>query len=371
MRNIKVGTVTSNADPTRQGLLAVQFDGDLPGSTWVWYGTPYAGGHHSGFGAIPEVGTRILACKPENDTDYHFLSCTTAPSSNKSYQGRPAFADFVSTGNLGFNPKLYNFSPVPMSYGITTPLKNQILLKDDRNTQRRNTGIRLKSQKGKVIALNDSPGVDAVIIANGTKMAGIKITDSKVQEGIVGANSIYSACQGTSTNLSRKGSVVLEVGMGGNEMVLINKSGVKHGKAPYDKSAGNIKIKSDNGNIIIETYDVEGGVFIDARGSEESTVQVRSRGNVGVFASRGIDLRSAGEINIEADEDINMIGKAINIKATDGNTTIVGDNIELNPPLSDITTDMSIQLNNWDQMKNVDGNYSFFNEDTLEDLSEN
>ncbi len=355
MENIKVGTVTSNADPTRQGMIAVQFDGELPGSVWVWYGTPYGGGHHSGFGAIPEVGTRVLCCKPENDPSYHFLSCTTAPTQNSEIQGRPVFEDEATSKNIGFNPKLYNFASIPMSYGITTPLKNQILLKDDRNSARMNPGIRLKSATGKVVALNDAPGVDAIVLKTGNEMAGIKITENKVKEGIVGPNSIYSACKGSSTTVSREGNITLEVGTNGREIQLVNKSSVKHGEAPYNKSSGNIRIISDNGNIIIETYDVEGGVFIDTKGGDDSTVQVRSRGNVGVFASKGIAMRSAGDVNIK--------GANVNIQSD------AGGKIELNPTF-DVDDNMSIQLNNYDQMKNEDGNYSFFDEDKLEDLSE-
>lgn len=371
MESIRVGTVVSNADPTRQGMIAVQFDGEgQSGAVWVWYGTPYGGGHHSGFGAIPEKGTRVLCCKPENDTSYHFLSCTTAPTPMSEVEGRPAFEDYVSTTNLGFNSKLYNFAPIPMSYGITTPLKNQILLKDDRNSERMNTGIRLKSQTGKVVALNDSPGVDSIIIKTGNEMAGIKITENNVNESTVGPNSIYSACKGSSTMVSREGNIVLEVGTNGKEIQLVNKSSVKHGKAPFNKNSANIRIMSDNGNIIIETYDVEGGVFIDNHGGKDSTVQVRSRGDVGVFASQGISLRSAGEINIEADEDINIKGgKAINIEA-ENDTTVIGAKIHLNPPSSDITTDMSIQLNNHDQMLNENGDYEFFDEVSLEGLNE-
>ena len=361
MENIRVGTVTDNADPTRRGMIAVSFDGSIDGSEWVWYGTPYGGGHHSGFGAIPEVGTRVLCCKPDNDNSYHFLSCTTAPSPMQGHTGRPVFEDFVTTDNLGFNPKLYKFSPAPMSYGITTPLKNQILLKDDRNSERMDMGVRVKSQTGKTLSLNDSPGVDAIILSTGNQMAGIKITEGKVKEGIVGPNSIYSACKGSSTMVSREGNIVLEVGSNGKELQLVNKSSVKHGKAPYNKASANIKIRTDNGNIIIETFDVDGGVFIDNKGGPDSTVQVRSRGNVGVFASQGINLRSAGEVNIEADENINIMShKDVNIK---------GSKIKLNDP-DHPDTDMSIKLNNWDQMKNEDGNYSFFSEDSLEDLNE-
>ena len=364
MDNIKIGTVMSNADPTRQGMLSVNFDGTPLGSEWVWYGTPYSGGSHSGFGAIPEIGTRVICCKPKNDTAYHFLSCTTAPTPNSEIQGRPVFGDGVST-TLGFNPKLYNFTAVPMSYGITTPLNNQILLKDDRNQDRMNTGIRLKSQTGKVIALNDSPGTNSIVIKTGNELAGIKITETKPKEGIGGSASIYSACQGSSTTVSRAGNVILEVGTKGEEIVLHNKSSVKNGTAPYNKSSANIRIRSDNGNIVIETYDVKGGIFIDNKGGPESTVQVRSRGNVGVFASEGINLRSAGDINIK--------GANVNIQSGPGGK------IDLNPQDEDdniinLDNNMKIQLNNWDQMKNDghpdypdESNYEFF-DDELEDI---
>jgi len=354
MDNIKIGTVISNADPTKQGMIAVHFDGTIEGFEWVWYSSPYSAGSHAGFGAIPEVGTRVLCCKPKNDPAYHFLSCTTAPSPNSEILGRKSPSEVESTYTLGFNPKLYNFAPIPMSYGITTPLNNQILLKDDRNEQKMNPGIRLKSAAGKVVALNDAPGVDAIILKTGNELAGIKITQDKVKEGLVGANSIYSACKGSSTMVSREGNIVLEVGTNGEEIILANKSSTKHGQAPYNKSSANIRILSDNGNIIIETYDVKGGIFIDNKGGPESTVQVRSRGNVGVFASEGINMRSTGDVNIK--------GANVNIQSDTDN----GGTIELNPT-DNIDENMKIQLNNWDQMKDEDHNYEFF-DDTLEDL---
>ena len=204
-----------------------------------------------------------------------------------------------------------------------------------------NTGIRLKSQTGKVIALNDAPGTDSIVIKTGNELAGIKITETKPKEGIGGSASIYSTSQGSSTTVSKAGNIILEVGTKGDEITLHNKSSVKNGTAPYNKSSANIRILSDNGNIIIETYDVKGGIFIDNKGGPDSTVQVRSKGNVGVFASEGINLRSAGDVNIK--------GANVNIQSDGGKG-------ELNPTF-DVDDNMEIQLNNWDQMKDEDYNY--------------
>tara|TARA_R110000824_G_scaffold145067_1_gene313310 strand:- start:505 stop:987 length:483 start_codon:yes stop_codon:yes gene_type:complete len=154
--------------------------------------------------------------------------------------------------------------------------------------------------------------------------------------------------------VSREGNIILEVGTNGEEIVLTNKSSTKHGKAPLNKSSANIRIISDNGNIIIETYDVSGGIFIDNKGGPDSTVQIRSRGNVGVFASEGINMATVGAINIQ--------GSSVNIQSDTDN----GGTIELNPNF-DVDDNMKIQLNNWDQMKDEDSNYEFF-DDALEDI---
>jgi len=339
---IYIGTVLSRVDELAVGKLSVRIDGLSDNSKDgkpVQYTTPYGGNNHAGFGAIPEKGTRVLVCKPVNDPNFYYFGSVVEPSYTQLVKDRGNMYPFGATSLLGYNPHEYKFSRIPQTYGMTSPMKNSILLKDSRNSEADDKGVVLKASGGQMIKLDDSSANDCIMIKNKSGEAHIKIQNN-IAGGLQGPQGINIKCVGT-LNLETKSSQINMKVIDGKDLTIENLSTEGQHVNDNDRKTANIYINTTRGDVMITSKNKHGGVYVDSEGSN-SVVQVRSQGKAQIYAAKGINMYSANDINIK--------GKDVNIQST--------GRINLNDPATDKNLDnkMAVKKHRYDMGHEDDKN---------------
>lgn len=295
--NIKLGKVVSNTDFLNLGRLMVQCD--LESAITVKYTSPYLANKSGGFIAIPEVGSQILICKPDNAEDWFYIGSTP----------EPGFGEILGTGfdktkeGPLFDKRIYRARTSPQRQVFSSPKGNKLVLSDEYRADYANIKVALESSQGKKIELNDSPEIDSVIIRDETGQARIKI--SSTSNGPTAAKSIEIECLGPLNLISRQSEIRLHV-VDGKEINIINESTGAQRGGSSDSTPGNINVISKNGDINMTVKSKNGIIRLDAEGEEGHIV-----------------LDSKGTVQISGD-------KGVSILSNDGDVTIEGNNIFLN-----------------------------------------
>ena len=300
---------------------------DKTGTVNVKYVSPYAGGPTAGQVMIPEAGTQILYCLAENDADqeYYYLGSIIDPEydiiQEQAFVG-PLVAP-NKTESTGVRPLSmphddydYAFNNQSTSYGIRTPMGNQMVIREGRDLVRDQKGIYLQTSKGHKIEMSDSKNTSMLRLAGAGERAGLEITgyDEHVMQG----KSPHSAYLHASNNvdiLATNGGMGLTVVDGKNIDIMNTSTGSK--KTPLApqfaaREAGNINITTAAGDIRIRSQG--NGVFIDCidNGDPATTgasFQVRSNNKIHLYSDKGIDIKSGGDVNIVG-ENVNIESKA-------------------------------------------------------------
>ena len=354
------GKVMSKRDILGEGMLSVcptGSDCDDPTSMISVKDTSfYQGGPHAGAVFIPEYGTEITYGKCENDLEgeWYMIACVMKPNRDKVQVGNPMPSD--QNPELGA-PNLYPHDPddgkynsQSMSYGITSPLGHHMLMVEGRNNKSDIKGIRIETAEDRGITLDDSSKAKRVNVHSAFQNSYLVLTDSRCSdmEGkFLGPES---------ANLHAKRNVELESDQGqmkisvkdGKNLIISNSSTQSHAPMlltnPDDQffgKSGSVIIEADRGDISITNHG--NGVFIDCLGAQQengstgASFQVRSANKIHLYSENGIDIKSAG--------DINMVGANVNIKAFDYTTQTPG-NINLNSSINDPNDSIAIRKTN-------------------------
>ena len=108
-----------------------------------------------GFVAIPEVGTTVLIIRPDNSSEYFYMSTIADnPTSDNATINSPVLPN---------EAEAYDFRGVPMGLGLFSPKGHKLAMVDSYNPESFNIKIEMKSHLGKSIVLNDSPEADCII----------------------------------------------------------------------------------------------------------------------------------------------------------------------------------------------------------------
>jgi len=327
----------------------------------VKYQSFYIGGEYAGAVFIPEAGTEITYDKCVNDpnNEWFFVGCVMKPSRDKVQLGKPTPSD--ENPDLGA-PGLYphdsedgKFNAQSMAYGIRTPLGHQILMQEGRNPDEDVKGITIESAGGRGVRVDDSSKAKRVNVHSQSNSANLVLTDNRVSdlEGkMLGPESAHLYARRNVMIDAQEGDMKLQIKDGLN-IVISNSSTQSHAPIsiftadPINNpeyllgKSGNVIIESDRGDISIRNHG--NGVFIDCMGGQQedgstgASFQVRSANKIHLYAQNGIDIKSAG--------DINMVGRNINLQAYDyvNNTPGV---INLNPTVFSPNSYMAIRKTN-------------------------
>tara|TARA_R110002020_G_scaffold275030_1_gene490282 strand:- start:20 stop:955 length:936 start_codon:yes stop_codon:yes gene_type:complete len=216
-----------------------------------------------------------------------------------------------------------------MDYGITTPLKNSLILKDQRNPDQKidNKGVSLRAgEGGHELHLDNSSKTSGVKLHSKGQGAFLNMTADEAADPALGPAGAKLKARRNLTLHSDEGNLNATIADGGN-ITIKNNSTTSHAGGPFpEDQSGSVKIKAVNGDIHISC---EGnGIFIDALGSEKldgttgASVQIRSKNKIALFSENGIDLKSAADINIK--------GRNVNLQSE----TALGGRVNLNPTTS-------------------------------------
>lgn len=315
---ICVADVVSCFDVEQRGIfLAYSKDvHDVPFE--VTYVTPYAVQNEAGFVAVPEEGTTILVCQPENAQKWFYLGSTFERSmeqgTNKILDTTYRYPDKTITRARGRPQKV-----------ILQDIKgNKLTLSSEYNPKYVNIKAQLESSLGKKLTLSDSPDKNCIMLKT-EHGDGLKITSRP--DVVSAARAVELESKGPHTYISRESSIDLRIN-DGKDITLENKStGIRvDPTAPLE--FGNINLVSENRDINLTTKGFAGRIFLDSLGAG-GHIQLDSEGSITIWATGAVkikcgslDIKSDTSVNIEAGTNLSL--KAANAVNIQGNTTNVG-----------------------------------------------
>lgn len=296
---IKLAEVKDNTDLSRRGVFRVQEE-SYAGTIPVKYVTPYWASFNGGFVAIPEVGSLVLICQPENDLGWYYLGSVynTRRASALAEEG-----DLIKERDILPDAQIYKARGIPQRQTFLSPRKNGLILSDEYNPDYFNIKTTLRSSTGKRFELIDSPLIDAIIMRN-EHHDHIKI--STTANGSHAARTIEAETQGPVRVISRESSIDVHV-EDGKEINITNHSTGAKRISEEDSTPGNINIYSRNRDINLTVDADDGVIYLQSTGQNSHIVLV-----------------SEGTIDIQGK-------KGVNITSQNGDVTVQGQTINLNP----------------------------------------
>lgn len=189
-----------------------------------------------------------------------------------------------------------------------TPLGNQLVLSDQITKDYNDSNAQLRSGLGKRIILHD--GLGALLIKN-EHGDGINIS-SKSSPGIGQSyRGIDLDALGPIRLTSFEGNIEIDL-VDGLNINIINKSTGSHRNPNKPKDFGKINIKSNYGNIHLETKSKDSKITVEAKG-DNSDITLKSGARVHIECEKNINLNSKANINIKADGNVNIDGSRIHL----------------------------------------------------------
>jgi|5_EtaG_2_1085323.scaffolds.fasta_scaffold01661_4 hypothetical protein len=297
-----VGTVTSNADASRSGLLEVRFPKIFDGNPQkVTYTSPYCKINSGGFIAIPEKDDQILALYNED----------LIPGESLFYYHSTILRDREFVGdekpNPNFKPlrssdpkaQIYNKDNKPATQTFTNPVGAGLYIQRDFSDSSISNNVTLKAESGDEINLGPlgfqvrNPQGDSIILTGSNPNDGYAAQSFSVETE---SNQEYKC---TSSDITMK---IID----GGDINIINDStgnvGLQGIGGPW---SGNIRLKSKYRNIDLAALGEGSHVNIITQGA---TIQVDSLGKVTISSGGDIQLQSAENVNINATKRVNIFG---------------------------------------------------------------
>jgi len=352
--DIRMFTVMNNSDARQSGsFVAIEFREDNRENTRkeekdIFYSSPYLSDEHCGLVMIPEVGTNIIAVKPNGSSKFFYMGSILDMSAEAYNYTTDAKESMLQKQQwLPFGEKQYSFRGVPQQYGLKSPKGNEILLSDRNNVNKWDVGVKLESMSGQQLRLNSSPKIDAMELRN-EHHDYFRIT-SRSSDGFAPIRGMEGNVQGSIDLATRNGDAALSVEQGGQELLITNKGNgaVRTTEDHTDESPGMIKMESWSRDINI--FANRGNIFIEAQKVDPDTnsvvIEIMSNGKIGIHAASSIDIKctdpvgvihiespssidvkSGGSLNIQSDGDMNLnsggnmniqSGGAMNLKSSE------------------------------------------------------
>jgi hypothetical protein len=301
---ISFAEVRDKTDPGRSGTFKAKIDSEGNDEQTVYYVSPYASNTEGGFVAIPEVGTQILVCQPKGSSGWYYLGATFAPE--PAEVTGPRIRDAKVNPIERIDPNLYKARGKPVRYLFKSPFGAGLTIADEYNPKFVNRHVELKSSRDKRIVLHDAPAIDSILLDSGNGSR-ILLTDDPQNQSL-SARSIQVESVGPQKYINTESQTDIVVGKGGRELqVLNNANGVPWGES---EEAGNVNIQSKWKDINVFTQAEQGRIFIECLNKDGTNqeIVIETNGSDGA-----ITIKTNGNVNIEAGQDINMQAPNINI----------------------------------------------------------
>lgn len=309
----------------------------------VIYTSPMYRVNGGGLLALPLYGDVILACHDEISGEYYYHSTIVSTHLEDQILKVPGFASIPNSDKT--------FDDSGRSVKVKYQNQAGVGLEITRNNRPAPLApigsVNLISEKGKKVGLDDSPGVEAVVMQN---QHGDGITLKGDADKMFSSRSIKTSTEGPQLYEARGSSMDLHV-VDGLDLTIENRStGVNaqtpsedywpNGKQPCRKWGG-IYLRSENGDVSIaanaDTGDLneDGRIFIT---TPKARIQILEDGSITIDSTTSINLRSDGnlnlegqDVNIKANGSLNMESSSdTSILSSGGNVNADGSQIHLN-----------------------------------------
>mgnify|MGYP003631474297 CR=1 FL=1 len=325
---ISLAVVEDVADSERNGGFSASIT-SLGGAVRpVTYVSPYVSNSEGAFIAIPEEGTTILVCKPDENSSWYFLGATFIPEPGQAEGGAIPDGKYVEPVERVL-PDLYRSRGVPMQMAMKSPTGAGIMMSEEYTPGASgepgyfNNEAEITASINKKIKLIESPGIDSIILDSGNNSTITLSNDPKAKS--LAHGSVQIETLGPQKYLNTGSQTDLVVGEGGRELQLLNKgNGVAWGDGAI---CGNVNIQSYKKDVNIFTQAEEGRIFIEClngggsnqvieiqtNGDETCAIRIKTNGkvdidaqNIGINATDSINIKAGGAINIEAGADLSL-----------------------------------------------------------------
>jgi len=320
-QSISLAEVGDRADGTLNGTFKAKIKSLGSDYVDVNYVSPYASNSNGGFVAIPEEGVEILVCSPLGTNAWYYMGATFTPEPEQVTGSKLPDAEAYPLARVDADN--YKARGVPMRLSFKSVNGAGLTISEEYNPKFINRKTELTSTVNKKVTLNDSPGIDSIILDSGN---GAKITLSdNPQNQSIPARGVQIETVGPQKYLNIESQTDILV-KDGRELQLINQStGAKAPKGEPDK-AGNVNIQSDRKDVNIFTKAEEGRIFIECinEGGSNQVIEIQTNGqdgyiriktngkvdidakNIGINAADSINIKAGGAINIEAGKDLSL-----------------------------------------------------------------
>jgi len=357
---ISLAEVRDRFDPDRNGAFfaSIVALGDVEEK--IHYVSPYGTGCEGGFIAIPEVGSVVLVGSPIGTSEWFYLGTTFFNAPEQAIGGVIPDSNFKPVERA--DPYNFKARGEPLRYFFKGKTGGGILISEEYNPKYYNVKTEVQSPEGKYISLNDSAGIDSIILDSGNNS---RLTLSNMGKpgafwqslkrgyGMpVPAAALVIETKGPQKYLNKNSRTDILVNEG-TELNLLNNSGGTHKwSPPAEEQYGNVNVQSkqrdvnifarckgkdSNGRIFIECLNTEGKgqvIEIETHGTNgDCVIRIRSTGKVEISSDLDIDIDAGKNLNIRAQDNINITANGT-LQARSGSDMSLGGgpNINLNPP---------------------------------------
>jgi len=314
---IMIAEVKTTVDASRSGKITVLIGEKKELS--VNYVSPYGSNTEGAFIALPEPGTQVLICSPEDSFSWYYIGTTFMPESKDSKGAK------IPDGELKpierSQPELYKARGRPMKYSFKSPTGAGITMHEDYNKEYFNKKVEITSGVNKKITLNDSPEVDAITIDSGN---GSKITLSNDPQGMTSdAKAIQVESSGPQKYINKESQTDIVVDNGGRDLNIINNAhGLLWGPL-VDTGCINLQSKYKDVNIFSKGH--MGSIYLQCLNplglNQKIVLETRGVGGGDII------LKTNGTIKLQAGVGIEMTAPVIKTQAGTQNATVANFNV--------------------------------------------
>jgi len=317
-------SVISNTDIYQAGRFIVSST-SFTGPRSCIYTSPFGGLHNpidgqkAGFFAIPSIGQTVLIAQTDDvgGDNYYLISVVHDIDTRSDGDSIPVVA------RSGPVPKeLYDLYPgSPQKVVIRDAYSNRLVLSHAYAPEKNKEVNRaeLIGSKGKKLSLDESPLVNRISLENEYRDGFYLTSDISPISPDMGERHMILRTVGMMQHLSELGieMIVTE----GTELTISNEStGINSGGAA---AFGNVNLRSKFKDINITSDGETGNILIRSLGSD-GVIQLNSNGDIIIKtpSDKNVYIES-GNINIKAEETLNLEAQNVYIKGNNA-TTISG-----------------------------------------------
>jgi hypothetical protein len=327
--DIVKGIVSHNASPLPDGSFFAVFLKMGAKPVRVYMTSPFYKLNGGGQLAIPERGDQILAMY-DSDSDEMYYQSTILRVDPEYNNTELSYFQVV--------PKtMYNKGGKPVKVYYQNALGSGLEITRNYDPTPGSTivdSVVMKSEKGKKIALDDSPGLDAVFVRN---QHGDGLTIKGDADNIFPSRITTLKSNGSQFYTCFEGQMELTV-VDGRDIIIANNSTGSMSKTPSldfwpngpteqpPKRYGGVYLRSENGDVSISSQALDGRIFIV---TPKGRIQITEDGSIQIDSESDIQIRSSGDISMKADGDLKLEGANVDINATGSLTTTGGSQVSI------------------------------------------